>query len=525
MKQLHLYLILTICILLGQYSSTDTKPRSKSFFLETFQSKNWRDNWILSRSEKYSGEWEVKELGTKAGDKSLVVSSIARHHGIVTQFPKPFHTDDEDLVVQYEVRLTKNLDCGGAYLKLLTAESLPSDLEDFSDSTPYTIMFGPDKCGSDSKVHFIFRHKNPVSGKYEEKHMTQRPSIKNDKVTHLYTLHVQPDNSFAVYVDKEVVREGNLLKDFDPPVNPPEEIDDPDDKKPSDWVDDAEIPDPDAKKPVDWDEDAPVEITDPDAKKPDTWLDDEPTTIPDPDAVKPSDWNDELDGEWEPEYVPNPKCDTFGCGKWVPPTIKNPAYKGKWKPPMIKNPDFIGVWSPKKIPNPYYFEDHEPHRFEPMGALGFEIWTMTDGIAFDNIIITRDKSVADEFAEKTWRPKYEEEKRQDEIERKKSEAEEGFLSQVTRTFENAVNYLSNQNPLILGTSALLGILPFILICLRRGTRTKKVSTRSTDRQRSENATAGTADATAPEISSPNVSSPNVNEQKRKQKNKAAKVNH
>jgi hypothetical protein len=33
------------------------------------------------------------------------------------------------------------------------------------------------------------------------------------------------------------VRNGSLLVDFEPPVIPPKEIDDPEDKKPSDWVD------------------------------------------------------------------------------------------------------------------------------------------------------------------------------------------------------------------------------------------------------------------------------------------------
>lgn len=53
-------------------------------------------------------------------------------------------------------------------------------------------MFGPDKCGEDYKLHFIFRHKSPKTGKYEEKH-AKRPDadLKNyftDKKTHLYTL-------------------------------------------------------------------------------------------------------------------------------------------------------------------------------------------------------------------------------------------------------------------------------------------------------------------------------------------------
>ena len=32
-------------------------------------------------------------------------------------------------------------------------------------------MFGPDKCGSDAKLHFIFRHVHPKNGSVEEKHV------------------------------------------------------------------------------------------------------------------------------------------------------------------------------------------------------------------------------------------------------------------------------------------------------------------------------------------------------------------
>lgn len=31
-------------------------------------------------------------------------------------------------------------------------------------------MFGPDKCGNDFKLHFIFRHVNPLTEEIEEKH-------------------------------------------------------------------------------------------------------------------------------------------------------------------------------------------------------------------------------------------------------------------------------------------------------------------------------------------------------------------
>lgn len=45
-----------------------------------------------------------------------------------------------------------------------------------------------------------------------------------------------------------MVNSGTLLADLSPPINPPEEIDDPDDFKPADWDDREKIPDPDATK-------------------------------------------------------------------------------------------------------------------------------------------------------------------------------------------------------------------------------------------------------------------------------------
>ena len=253
------------------------------------------------------------------------------------------------------------------------------------------------------QVHFIFKHKNPKTGEYEEKHMKSPPSIKNDKLTHLYTLIVKKDNSFELLIDNKSAKTGSLHEDFSPAVNPSAEIDDPNDKKPEDWIDEARIADPDATKPEDWDEDAPFEIVDQDAEKPDDWLEDEPLTIPDPEAEKPEDWDDEEDGDWIPPQVPNPKCEeASGCGKWEPPTIKNPAYKGKWTAPFIDNPAYKGVWKPRVIKNPDYFEDKTPSNFEPMGAIGFEIWTMQSDITFDNIYIGHSIDDAAAFRTETY---------------------------------------------------------------------------------------------------------------------------
>ncbi|CAH2301045.1 calmegin isoform X2 [Pelobates cultripes] len=279
--------------------------------------------------------------------------------------------------------------------------------EEFHDRTPYTIMFGPDKCGEDYKLHFIFRHKNPIIGDYDEKH-AKRPEVDlkkyfNDKKTHLYTLVVKPDNTFEMLIDQTVVSQGSLLEDVIPPLNPPKEIDDPKDKKPKEWDERAKIPDPNVVEPEDWDEGGPAQIEDVNAEKPEGWLDEEPKIIPDPSAQRPLDWNDDMDGEWEAPFIPNPKCESApGCGEWQQPMIDNPEYRGKWKPPLIENPNYQGIWKPRKIPNPHYFEDLNPFKMSPFSAIGLELWSMTSDIYFDNFIICSDKEVADRWASDSW---------------------------------------------------------------------------------------------------------------------------
>ena len=98
------------------------------------------------------------------------------------------------------------------------------------------------------QIHFIFRHKNPITGEFEEKHLKQPPKPAFGKATNLYTLHLFPNNTYDVLFNGDSYNLGNLLEDFTPAVNPEAEIDDPDDKKPEDWVDTKRIPDPEAKK-------------------------------------------------------------------------------------------------------------------------------------------------------------------------------------------------------------------------------------------------------------------------------------
>lgn len=357
----------------------------------------------------YVGEWAIEEpivYKGMEGDKGLVVKNAAAHHAISAKFPKKIDNKKNTLVVQYEVKLQNGLECGGAYLKLLR-DNKALHQDEFSNASPYVVMFGPDKCGSTNKVHLIINHKNPKTGEYEEKHLSSPPAARIVKTTELYTLIIHPNNTGIIKLNDEQVKEFNLLEDFTPAFNPPKEIDDEADKKPEDWVDEARIPDPEAKKPEDWDEEALFEIVDEEATQPEDWLVDEPLNIPDPEATKPEDWDDEEDGDWIAPTVNNPKCEeASGCGPWTKPMKKNDAYKGMWTAPYIDNPAYKGVWAPRKIKNPAYFEDKNPSYLEPMGAIGFEIWTMQSDIMFDNIYIGHSVDDAKKFADETFHEKH-----------------------------------------------------------------------------------------------------------------------
>ncbi|KAM0755252.1 Calreticulin-domain-containing protein [Meredithblackwellia eburnea MCA 4105] len=386
----------------------------KAHFIEQF-TPSWSERWSPSRATKeekagevfsYVGQWSVEEPSVYPGidgDEGLVVKTKAAHHAISVPFDSPLDPKGQTLVVQYEVKLQKGLDCGGAYIKLLTDSDIGIQAEEFSDKTPYTIMFGPDRCGATSKVHFIFRHKNPLTGEVEEKHLVSPPQPKVTKTSALYTLVVRPDQTYEILINLESVKSGSLLTDFSPSVNPPKEIDDATDLKPSDWVENPKITDPTAVKPADWDEDAPQYVPDDSAVKPDDWFDDEAVTIPDPEAEKPEEWSDDDDGEWVAPSIPNPKCaEGSGCGEWKRPEIANPEYKGKWFAPLIDNPEYKGVWEPRKVPNPDYFEDNSPADFNKIAGIGMELWSMTEDILFDNIYIGTSESDASLFASETF---------------------------------------------------------------------------------------------------------------------------
>merc|ERR1712159_334968 len=254
--------------------------------------------------------------------------------------------------------------------------------------TPYNVMFGPDICGMTKRTHLIFN--------YKEKNLLKDKDMRteSDELTHVYTLVVKPDNTFAVSIDGSEVESGKLADGWK--FLEPKEIDDPEDKKPADWVDEAEMDDPEDKKPDGYD--------------------DIPAKIADPKATKPDDWDDESDGDWEA------------------PQIDNPEFKGEWKAKRIANPAYKGVWAPKKIANPAYVEDATIGQYASFGWVGIDVWQVKSGTIFDNMLISDsvddakaalEKIKTEQAAEKKMEEDADAEKaKKAEEERKKKEEEE-----------------------------------------------------------------------------------------------------
>merc|ERR1712190_82077 len=243
-------------------------------------------------SEGTQGTWAAaagKWFGDEAEDKGIQTVEDSRFFGIGASFDS-FSNEKKELIIQYQAKYEKDVECGGGYLKVGPKMSDPTT---FGDPTEYNIMFGPDKCGYTKRTHLIFNYK----GKNVLKKSDLSYKQENDGTSHLYRLIVKPDNTVRVEIDEEKIYEGSIKDDWE--VLKPKEIPDPDDKKPDDWVEDKRIVDSDAKKPDDWD--------------------------------------DEEDGEWEAPMKDNPAYK----GDWYGKRISNPTYKGIWEAKKIANPEYV----------------------------------------------------------------------------------------------------------------------------------------------------------------------------------------
>lgn len=318
----------------------------------TYLSENFDDGSYTERFTVPSQWKDAAELGSfthTAGEfngnpdnKGIQTTTDNRFHGIIAPLTTEFKSTDKTLVLQYSVKNEQTLGCGGAYIKLLPSEGV--EVDSFGGDTPYAVMFGPDKCGYNSRTHVIFTYNG------ENLLVEREPRMETNQLTNVYTLIVNPDNTYEVRINNEAVQEGSLYDDWS--FLKPKEINDPEQSKPSDWIDDPQMDDPDDVKPEGYD--------------------DIPETIPEEGAERPEDWDDEEDGEWEPPMVPNPE------------------YKGPWSPRRIDNPDYKGPWEHPQVPNPDFVDDKAVYDVckDGCGFVGIELWQVEAGTIFDNILVT-----------------------------------------------------------------------------------------------------------------------------------------
>jgi calreticulin len=348
------------------------------YFQETFDGSSFESRWVQSQAKDDYGKFKLA-TGSAFGDKDInqgiQTSEDAKFYALSAKVDPAFTNKDKKLVLSFTVKHDQGIDCGGGYIKVLPE----LDGKKFNGDSEYFIMFGPDICGYTKKIHLIFGYKG------KNLLWKKEPKCEDDKLTHVYTVIVNPDNTYEVKVDGERREGGKLEEDWD--FLKPKEIDDPSDKKPSDWVDEAEMDDPEDKKPEDWDK--------------------EPETIPDPSAKQPEDWDEAEDGKWEAPNVPNPKA------------------KGQWKPKRIANPKYKGQWKPKQIPNPEYDKDEELYLArKPLAAVGFDLWQVKAGTIFDNIILADSTAEVDTFVDKTWRATKDKEREASEKKEKEEKKDE-----------------------------------------------------------------------------------------------------
>nr|AAD22175.1 calreticulin [Trypanosoma cruzi] len=339
------------CALLGL--ATLSAVHGTVYFHEEFKSM---EHWTTSKHRDDFGKVEIsagKFYADAEKRKGLRLTEDARFYALSTAFPTPITNEKKSLVVSFSVKHEQDLKCGGGYIKLLPS----MDPEKFHGETKYWLMFGPDRCGSQNRVHIILHYNG------ENREWSKRISFPEDKLTHVYTLHIAADNSYEFFLDGESKAKGQLEEDWS--LLLPREIVDETDKKPEDWVDEETMDDPEDKKPEDWDN--------------------EPAMIPDPDAKKPDDWDDAEDGPWEAPMIRTRSRKAHGSHvKFPTRRTRACGSRGRF---LIQN----------------FVEDSELHKVrEPLTHVGIDVWQVESRSIFKDIVIGDDLKEVLDLVEKTY---------------------------------------------------------------------------------------------------------------------------
>ncbi|KAM9413175.1 calnexin isoform 1-T1 [Salvelinus alpinus] len=214
--------LLLACVMLTP--ADPVQVPEEAHFAETFDSDPLDRRWVQSKAVKetnaealkYDGQWVVEEPAAAMypGNRALVMKSSGRHHAIAAYLHTPFTFIHTPLCLQYEVMFGRDVECSGAYIKLLSQSHLLR-LSQFSESTPYSVMFGPDKCGTSHRIHLIVRVTDSSNGRNQEIHAPQPADdltvYFTDRQPHLYTLQLYQDSRYEIFIDQSLISQGRLL--------------------------------------------------------------------------------------------------------------------------------------------------------------------------------------------------------------------------------------------------------------------------------------------------------------------------
>ncbi|CAK9293995.1 unnamed protein product [Gordionus sp. m RMFG-2023] len=348
-----------------EYKFIQPRPKGFVYFSETFENLvEYNAKWVKSQSfklidgkkYKYDGVWGL-ENAIKNGhveDNGLLMKVRSKHYAISTPLFQPFQFDIYPFMLQYEVKFQKLVKCSGAYVKLISRRP-DLNLLLFNASTPYTLMFGPDLCGNDPKLHFVIGYRDPLNGIWEERHCkrsahslisyfpttghdSESPaSTSNSTLTRLFTLILKPDSTFMLKIDNKVVNSGHLSRDFHSAFSSTEKV-----KK--------KVDPPPFYYCLRSDADNPKYI----------WFFESPFRLP-------------------------PVCD------FLPTTHSKLSQKS------------LKIKQSSASKNASFHRDLNPFQsLETISAIGLELWSMDEGILFDNFIITAEKRVLEKWTDDTF---------------------------------------------------------------------------------------------------------------------------
>ena len=139
---------LMIVLALLALTSQTNLVSSDVLFYESFDEQDVFETgkWVKSTHPDYANQDvqvkpSINPIKEWENDKGAYLATAHRRYALGSKFIDPVKTEGKDLVIQYELKLDQNLECGGAYVKL-PRHSDDLDISKLDNQTPYVVMFG-----------------------------------------------------------------------------------------------------------------------------------------------------------------------------------------------------------------------------------------------------------------------------------------------------------------------------------------------------------------------------------------------